>query len=111
MDGCAKPPAGPIASASASPVLGELWAGMQRSATRERNIQRMKHALARLRLWPFESEAAEEYGLIFAEHKRRGRHMQQIDVQIVAITLSLGNRTVISGDSDLAAVPGLTVEN
>jgi tRNA(fMet)-specific endonuclease VapC len=30
---------------------------------------------------------------------------------IAAIALSLGNTTVVSADSDLAAVPGLTVEN
>jgi tRNA(fMet)-specific endonuclease VapC len=37
--------------------------------------------------------------------------MQQIDIQIAAIALSLGNCTVVSKDSDLAAVPGLEVEN
>ncbi len=37
--------------------------------------------------------------------------MQPIDVQIAAIALNLGNCTVVSADSDLAAVPGLTVEN
>lgn len=93
------------------PVLGELWAGMQGSASRERNIQRMKHALARLRIWPFDRKAAEEYGRIFAELKHLGRPMQQIDIQIAAIALSLGNCTVVSGDSDLADVPGLSVEN
>jgi tRNA(fMet)-specific endonuclease VapC len=32
-------------------------------------------------------------------------------VQIAAIALTLGNCTVVSTDSDLSAVPGLTVEN
>ena len=40
-----------------------------------------------------------------------GRYMQQIDVQIAAIALTLGNCTVVTMDSDLAAVPGLAVEN
>jgi tRNA(fMet)-specific endonuclease VapC len=93
------------------PVLGELWAGMQGSATRDRNVQQMKHALARLRIWPFDQRAAEEYGRIFDQLKRLGRPMQQIDIQIAAIALSLGNCTVVSGDSDLTAVPALTVEN
>jgi predicted nucleic acid-binding protein len=30
---------------------------------------------------------------------------------IAAIALSLENTTVVSGDNDLSAVPGLTVEN
>jgi tRNA(fMet)-specific endonuclease VapC len=37
--------------------------------------------------------------------------MQQIDIQIAAIALSLGNCTVVTADSDLAAIPGLRVEN
>lgn len=37
--------------------------------------------------------------------------MQQIDIQVAAIALSLGKTTVVSEDSDLAAVPGLQVEH
>jgi tRNA(fMet)-specific endonuclease VapC len=37
--------------------------------------------------------------------------MQQIDIMVAAIALSLGNCTVVSKDTDLAAIPGLTVEN
>lgn len=40
-----------------------------------------------------------------------GRPMQQIDIQIAAIARTLGDCTVVSSDTDLAAVPGLTVEN
>lgn len=93
------------------PVLGELWAGMEGSASRDRNVQQMKHALAKLRIWPFDRKAAEEYGHVFVALKRIGRPIQQIDIQIAAIALSLGNCTVVSGDNDLAAVPDLAVEN
>ena len=93
------------------PVLGELWAGVEGSITRERNAQRLRVALSRLVIWPYTNEAAGEYGRIFAELRRMGRPMQQIDIQIAAIALSLGNCTVVTGDSDLSAVPGLTVEN
>jgi tRNA(fMet)-specific endonuclease VapC len=37
--------------------------------------------------------------------------MQKIDLMIAAIALTLGNCTVVTTDSDLTAVPGLTVEN
>jgi tRNA(fMet)-specific endonuclease VapC len=37
--------------------------------------------------------------------------MQVIDIMIAAVALTLGNTTVVTKDSDLAAVPGLTVEN
>jgi tRNA(fMet)-specific endonuclease VapC len=42
--------------------------------------------------------------------RRLGRPMQQIDIQIAAVALILGNTIVVSSDSDLAAVPGLAVE-
>ena len=62
-------------------------------------------------LWPFDEAAAWEYGRLYAELKRIGRPMQQIDIQIAAIAFSLGNCTVVTTDSDLSAVPGLRTEN
>jgi len=52
-----------------------------------------------------------EYGRVFADLKRRGRPMQQVDMMLAAIALTLGNCIVVSGDGDFTAVPGLTVEN
>jgi tRNA(fMet)-specific endonuclease VapC len=52
-----------------------------------------------------------EYGRLRAELDRIGRPMQQIDVMIAAIAFALGSCTVVTSDSDLAAVPGLAVEN
>jgi tRNA(fMet)-specific endonuclease VapC len=37
--------------------------------------------------------------------------MQQVDVMIAAIALTLGNCTVVTTDTDLDAVPGLDTEN
>jgi len=37
--------------------------------------------------------------------------MQQIDIQIAAIAMSIGNCTVVTTDSDLLSVPGLSIEN
>ncbi len=93
------------------PVVGELFFGVEASATRDANLAKLKRALSGIICWPFDRAAAEDFGRLAAELKRVGRSMQQIDVQIAAIALSLGNCTVVSADSDLAAVPGLTVEN
>ena len=90
---------------------GVIWSGIELSASRDRNVDRLKHALARLRIWPFEVKAGEIYGRLYAELRRMGRPMQVIDIQIAAIALCLGNCTVVSKDSDLSAVPGLNVEN
>lgn len=93
------------------PVLGELYFGIELSASRERNLQRLRRDLPTLTIWPFNEEAAAEFGRLAAVLRRIGRPMQQIDIQIAAVAFSLGNCIVVSGDSDLAGVPGLTVEN
>lgn len=93
------------------PVLAELVFGIEQSSSRERNLRKLRTALSAWKLWPFDRNAAFEHGRIAAELRRIGRPMQQIDIMIAAITISLGNCTVVSADSDLAAVPGLTVEN
>ena len=59
-----------------------------------------------------DAAAAFEYGRLAFELKTSiGRPMGQNDIMIAAIALSLGNTTVVTMDTDLAAVPGLTVEN
>ena len=93
------------------PVLGELWYGVERSSTRDRNEQQLRRALSGLKVWPYTEEAAEEFGRIFADLTRIGRQIGRIDIQVAAIALVLGKTTVISKDSDLSAVPGLDVEN
>jgi tRNA(fMet)-specific endonuclease VapC len=93
------------------PVLGELYYGIELSASRERNLQRLLRDLPTLTIWPYNNSAATEYGRLAAELRRIGRPMQQIDIQIAAIAISLVNCTVVSSDNDLTAVPGLTVEN
>jgi tRNA(fMet)-specific endonuclease VapC len=37
--------------------------------------------------WPFDRAAAREYGILFAELRRIGRPMQQMDIQIAAIAI------------------------
>jgi tRNA(fMet)-specific endonuclease VapC len=93
------------------PVLAELWFGVENSSTRERNADRLRRVLPDLIVWPLTETAAEEYGRIAAELKRLGRPIGKIDMLIAAIALSLGKTTVVSADSDLTVVPGLTVEN
>jgi len=91
--------------------LGELWDGVFYSATHEFNESLLKQHISHFAIWPFDHVAAVEYGRLAAELRRRGRTMQQIDIQIAAIARCLGDCTVISKDADLRDVPGLAVEN
>jgi len=94
-----------------TPVLGEIHSGIELSESAELNFQIVNQNIRYLRVWPYTNHAAKEFGRIFALLKRNGRPMQQIDVQIAAIALTLGRCTVVSADADLLAIPGLTVEN
>jgi tRNA(fMet)-specific endonuclease VapC len=93
------------------PVLAELAYRAEGSANRDRNLQRLRLALASWKLWPVTEEAAFEYGRIAAELRRIGRPIGQNDMMIAAIALTLGNCTVVTMDNDLSSVPGLSVEN
>jgi tRNA(fMet)-specific endonuclease VapC len=93
------------------PVLAELYYGVEFSSSRERNLERLQRAMAGLVIWPFDERAAAEFGRLRAELRRLGRPMQVLDIMIAAIAISLENCSVVSSDSDLSAVPGLTVEN
>jgi tRNA(fMet)-specific endonuclease VapC len=93
------------------PVLAELAYGIEQSASRDRNMQRLRNVLPAWKVWPFDEPAAFEYGRIAVELRSLGRPMQVVDMMIAAIAFSLGNCTVVSADSDLAAVPRLPVEN
>jgi tRNA(fMet)-specific endonuclease VapC len=93
------------------PVLAELYYGVEFSASREKNLQRLQRAKAGLTIWPFDERGAAEFGRIRAELRRLGRPMQVLDIMIAAVAFSLGNCSVVSADTDFSAVPGLTVEN
>src|SRR5262249_48682389 len=77
------------------PVLAELAYGIENSASRDRNMHRLRAALSALKLWPFDEKAAFEYGRIAAELRRLGRPMQVVDMMVAAIAFSLGNCTVV----------------
>ncbi len=94
-----------------APVLAELAYRAEGSPNRERNLQRLRLALAAWKLWLVTEEAALEYGRVAIELRRLGRPIGQNDMMIAAIARTIGNCTVVTMDSDLAAVPGLTVEN
>ena len=67
--------------------------------------------MSKLVNWPFDERAAVEFGRIFAQLKKMGRPMQQVDIQIAAIAISVGNCVVITTDSDLSAIPGLKTQD
>src|SRR5580704_8824791 len=72
------------------PVVAELFFGIENSATPDANLKRVKQALSRIRCWPLDRRASEEYGRLAASMKRSGRVVGPLDMLIAAIALSLG---------------------
>ena len=93
------------------PILGEIVGGLEGSGSRDASWAVARPRLATLVCWPYEKAAAYHYGRIYADLKRRGRIIQQIDMQLAAVAFALGDCTVVSGDTDLTSVDGLNVEN
>lgn len=92
------------------PVLGEIHAGLELSETRDRNRATARRHLKELVCWPYDSLAAKEFGRIFAELRKIGRPIQQIDMQIAAIAKTLGDCTVVTGNGDFDSIDGLLIE-
>jgi tRNA(fMet)-specific endonuclease VapC len=92
-------------------VVAELLSGLELSSKPQENIVRLMRGQSRLRVWPFDRRASREYGRIGADLRRRGRPMQVIDMMLAAVAFAQQNCVVVTTDSDLSAVPGLTTVN
>lgn len=93
-----------------TPVLAEFYFGLEMSQSRERNAETLARSIATLRIWNFDIDAARHYGRLATILRRNGRPMQSVDVMLASVALSIGNCTVITTDSDLEFIPGLSVE-
>lgn len=54
------------------PVVGELFYGAENSHSRAKNLPRVELALKDFFLWPYDLDAAREFGRIFAHLRRTG---------------------------------------
>jgi len=93
------------------PVVAELFFGVEKSETRDDNLDRLQRALPGLKCWPLSRAASQEFGRLMAMLKREGKLTGPMDVLIAAIALTLPDCVVVSNDTDLLRIPGLTVEN
>ena len=93
------------------PVIGELYSGAEGSASRERNLAAVVAGLRGITVWPYHTAEAMIFGQLHAHLKRVGRPMQVVDIQLAAVARLLGHCTVVTSDTDLSAIPDLSVEN
>jgi tRNA(fMet)-specific endonuclease VapC len=91
-------------------VLGELYFAVYASRRRDENYRALQGFLPSMVIWPFEEAAAEEFGLILAEQKAKGRPIPPMDAQIAAVA-RLHGLTVLTADHHFRFVERLAVEN
>jgi tRNA(fMet)-specific endonuclease VapC len=80
------------------------------SARIAENTPAMAAAIDQFELWRFDERAAEEFGKIKADLRKKGRPIQDVDVQIAAIP-NTNHLTLLSADGGFAAVEQLLIEN
>jgi len=91
-------------------VLGELYYAAYASGRRQENLKRLKAFLDSALIWEFDARAAEEFGKIQAEQKKKGKPIPPMDAQIAAVARVHG-LTVLSADIHFTWVDRLSVEN
>lgn len=91
-------------------VLGELFFAAYYSERRARNLQRIEALVKDIQVWSFDERAANEFGRIQAELRRRGKPIPPMDAQIAAVARVQG-LTVLTADQHFTFIDGLMVEN
>ncbi len=91
-------------------VLGELYFAAYSSARQQENLRRVEQLIDQVQVWLFDEQAAEEFGQIRAELRRKGRPIPPMDAQIAAVARVQG-LTVATADQHFGAVDGLAIEN
>jgi predicted nucleic acid-binding protein len=99
-----------------SPVLAELWYGLERldaGARKEalrHQVTRVEQEAYRDRILAFDSVAAAIFGHITAARERVGRRMDALDATIAAIALANGATLATRDVSDFSGI-GLSIIN
>lgn len=88
----------------------ELIFGMRRRPEAVSLNALIARFLESIEILPFDSIAAERYGVLRADMQRRGKSLTSLDMLIAAHALSLG-ATLVTSDQAFRHVPGLAVED
>jgi tRNA(fMet)-specific endonuclease VapC len=105
--------AGSLESARAvflpSIVLGELYYGARSSAQRERNLAQVTDLAAEVPVLVPDATTAEEYGILKARLRAKGRLIPDNDIWVAAIALQHG-LALVSRDAHFREIEGLDIE-
>ncbi len=92
-------------------TYAELCYGVSKSRFSERNLLALSVFLSGIRIVPFDSLAAVQFGKIRAGLESSGRPVGVMDLLIAAHALSLGLTVVTNNTREFERIPGLAVED
>ena len=92
-------------------TCSELFFGVYNSTFPEKNLKALQHFLLPLTLLPYPPEAAQEYGNIRADLKKRGRLIGPMDLLIAAHAVHHKLILVTNNTEEFSRVKNLKIEN
>lgn len=92
-------------------AIAELYKGVYCSGKIERNLNTLNEFLGTVKIVPFDSAAAEEFGKIQGELRRIGRPTGDLDALIAAVARSRGDTVVTHNIRDFSNISGLELED
>lgn len=91
-------------------VFAELQAGVSKSSNPARNLERLTDFCTPLSILPFDSEVAEQYGLLRAHLERAGVSIGPLDLLIASHALALDCTLITNNTGEFQRAPGLRLE-
>ncbi len=92
-------------------TAAELWYGVGKSKQKEQNEKALSQFLLPLEIVPFDSQAAEAYGVIRALLENQGKPIDPLNTLIAAQAVSMGTILVTNNEREFKQVPRLQIEN
>ncbi|MCC7205846.1 MAG: type II toxin-antitoxin system VapC family toxin [Anaerolineae bacterium] len=90
-------------------VLGELYAGAEKSARVEANLKRVAEFESRRSIVPCDSQTARQYARISQQLRKKGRPIPQNDMWIAALAMQ-HSLTLVTRDAHFSHVDGLRIQ-
>ena len=94
-----------------SVTFAELSYGVEKSQAKMKNRIALTLFLSNIEIKPFDSKAAEEYGIVRTELEKAGQPIGPLDTQIAAHARSLGFTLVTNNTREFKRVSKLTLED
>lgn len=88
-----------------------MYAGSSGSRNPERSRAEQDFFLRQFASLPLDDRAADKYGEVYAELKRRGNLISEIDIQIAAIALTHNLTLVTHNTRHFNRIPNLSIED